>query len=102
MIFIVLALFGFLVSVITWGWLKIAADQRMAASLGVPPSVEGTTSKHSGLFLRLMVGAVIFGGSLLGHLRGDRLIPYLGALLLAFILFFEARTIRKLVRRSRE
>lgn len=74
----------------------MAAGKRLVFSLGVPPSVEGTTSKNLGLLLRGLVNLILLGGSLYARAQGHSVVVLMGVFLLAWFLLFDARTFTKL------
>jgi hypothetical protein len=102
MIWIAGALFGVQVVVLLWGWQAIDGDQRMSFSLGVPPSIQGTTSKRTGLVLRALVACFLFSGSLLAHLQGDTFIIVIGALLLGFFSVLDVLNVRRMTGHNRD
>jgi hypothetical protein len=91
---LVFVMFGLVVGVTVWGWLSLPGS-RFPVSLGVPPSVEGTVGKGVGLTLWLSISAILFAGSL-SAARQSPGIAWIGAGLLAFFLFMEIHTIRRL------
>jgi hypothetical protein len=98
MIWVALALFGVQLLVLVWGWRAIDDDQRMSFSVGVPPSIQGTTSKRTGFLLRTLVALFLIGGSLWAHAQGDTFVVLIGALLLVFFSVLDALNIRRLTR----
>ena len=101
MIFVALALFIVHLGVLVWGWRRIAPDQKMPVSLGVPPSIQGVTGKRQGLALRATVALCLMAGLLFIALNDLSDVMFvIGILLSAFFLSFDTRTVRALARKG--
>lgn len=94
-------LFAGIVGVIAWGWVAIESTHRFKASLGVPPSIEGTIGKRTNLLVRLAGGLVIFLSSITITSEGLWLLPWAGAFLLAFFLFDASWNIKRALDKQR-
>jgi hypothetical protein len=97
MTLLLVALFGAVVTVTIWGWLIVPRDRRFPVSLGVPPSVEGSVGKRTGLVLWLSIASFFFAGSVIAASQRAE-IGWIGAGLLAFFLLMEIHSIRRLSR----
>lgn len=91
-------LFGLIVATTVWGWLRLNPAQRFKVSLGVPPSVEGTTGKGTWLLLHLGASAMIFASAWVMTSEEESRLPWAGAALLLFFLLIEYRAIRRAAR----
>lgn len=101
MIFVALTMFIVHLGVLVWGWRRIAPDQKMPVSIGVPPSIQGATGKRLGLALRAAVPICLMGGLLLIYVNDLSDVMFLiGMVLSAFFLSFDTRTVRALARKD--
>ena len=80
-----------------WGWRKISPERRFPASVGVPPSIEGTVGKRTGMFIWLFIGLLFSALTLFAASREDAM-GWIGVGLLAFFLAMERHTIKRLSR----
>lgn len=97
MIILVVLLAAAFVGVTAWGWGSIPKERRFPVALGAPPSVEWTVSRTTGLVTYLLIGAWLSLGTWLVASQ-EKLIGWIGVGLLAFFLFIEVHTIRRLLR----
>ena len=96
-VFVLIVLFLGMTTVAIWGWTTIPADRRFPVAWGAPPAVEGTMGKRTGLLVWLLIGAWLFGVSLLAA-SDDSALAWAGVGLMVFFLTMEYRSVRRLSR----
>ena len=93
------ALFVGVVYITVWGWRVIPADGRFPISFGVPPSVDGSIGKRSGLVLFLLIDLwLLFLSALAASVPSQ--MGWIGLGLAVFFLAIEYRLIHRLTRNS--
>lgn len=90
-------LFVAVIAMTVWGWRVLPRDARFSFSIGVPPSVDGTFGKVTGLSVFIGCGLILAAG---GWFAADETpaMAWIAIALLLYFLFFELLTIRRLKR----
>lgn len=96
---IAIVVFGASSYLVYSAWRQLPEDARFPLAWGVPPSVEGTVSKRTGLALFLLIEASLLAGVLIAAPRQPAL-GWIGASLMLFQLLAENRLVRRLAGRS--
>lgn len=92
---VIVLLYAANVAVTVWGWRILPSETRFGIALGVPPSLQGTLAKRTGLVLYIVIGSW-FGGLSLLFASSNEGMAWLGAGLMAFFLLIEYLQIRRL------
>lgn len=88
-------LFAGIMAVSIWGAFAIPRDRRFAFGLGVPPSVQGSVGKFTGLIAYVLIGTILYFGTTKAVLETEWM-SWVSAVLLTFFLVMEFFTIRRL------
>lgn len=92
-------LFGISCILALYAWRHLDEDSRFPVAWGVPPSVQGTVSKRTGLILFVAIEAALLAGTLVAAPKQPA-VGWIGVGLMLFQLLAEIRVVRRLSGRT--